>query len=137
MKVLVATRRTQGSRADDFHWGIDGELVWISEVCATDRRGVGKGCGCGRAFAGLVSHRAGTTAEVRDIPEMTMPEYEKALAAGLADAGWPASWAPEMAREQARFAAGWDEGAVIERNLDTFTERLMDDLSTDVPGHRT
>lgn len=137
MKVLVATGRTQGSRADDLHWGVDGELVWIAEVCATDRRGAGKGCGCGRAFAGVVSHRAGTTAEVRDIPAMTMQEYEKALAVGLAEAGWPASLAPQMARDQARFAADWDEGVVLERNLDTFTERVVDGLSTDSAGYRT
>ena len=125
MKVLVATRRTQGARPGDFHWGIDGELVWISEPCATDRRRLGRGCGCGRSFAGLASHRAVTTAEVRDLPQMTIADYERTLAEGLADAGWPPSWAPEMARDQARLADGWDEGAVIERDLDTFTERLI------------
>ena len=123
MKVLVATSRTQGARSSDFHWGIDGELVWIAEPCDTDRRRLGKGCGCGRAFAGLASHRAGTTAEVRDLP-MSIGQYERALAEGLADAGWPASWAPEMARDQAEFASRWDDGAVIERDLDDFTERL-------------
>ena len=30
-----------------------------------------------------------------------------------------------MARDQGRLADGWDEGAVIERDLDTFTERLI------------
>lgn len=125
MKVLVATSRTQGARSGDFHWGIDGELVWISEPCTTDRRRIGNGCGCGRSFAGLASHRAMTTAEVRELPEMTLESYERALADGLADAGWPASWAPDMARELSRFADDWDAGTVLERDFDTFTERVV------------
>jgi hypothetical protein len=137
MKVLVATSRTQGARPGDFHWGIDGELVWISEPCATDRRRLGRSCGCGRSFAGLASHRAMTTAEVREIPELTMADYVRALAEGLADAGWPSDWAPEMARDQARLADGWDEGAVIERDLDLFTERLIGGHPQISPTNRT
>ena len=37
MKVLVATARTQGTRPDDYHRCIEGELVRIGEACATDR----------------------------------------------------------------------------------------------------
>jgi hypothetical protein len=37
MKVLVAAARTQGVRANDHNWCIEGELVRIGEVCARDR----------------------------------------------------------------------------------------------------
>ncbi len=78
-----------------------------------------------------------TTAEVREMPELTMADYVRALAEGLADAGWPSDWAPEMARDQARLADGWDEGAVIERDLDLFTERLIGDNPQISPTNRT
>ena len=32
MKVLVATAQTQGERANDFNYCIEGELVWIGMV---------------------------------------------------------------------------------------------------------
>jgi hypothetical protein len=73
MKVLVATRRTQGERPGDFSWTIDGELVHFPVVvCARDRRATKTGrrlggCGCGRAFSGMNSHRSGTTAEVAEL----------------------------------------------------------------------
>lgn len=38
MKLLVATERTQGDRDDDYTFCVPGELLWITDVCATDRR---------------------------------------------------------------------------------------------------
>src|SRR3954468_14149361 len=89
MKVLVATRRTQGARAGDYDWCVDGELVWIQEPCGRDRRREQDSCGCGRGFAGLASHRATTTAEVRTIPGMTRDQYASAIRMGMEDGGWP------------------------------------------------
>lgn len=66
MRVLVATDETQGTRGDDYSWTMAGELVMFGVVCASDLRGTGNGCGCGRAFAGLHSERATTTAEVAE-----------------------------------------------------------------------
>jgi hypothetical protein len=68
MKVLVATRATQGTRGNDYHWAIEGELVRVGEVCRKDRNDPDGGCGCGRGFAGLNSHRATTTARVAEVP---------------------------------------------------------------------
>jgi|SRR6476661_1935988 len=62
MKLLVATARTQGARINDYNWCIEGELVRIGEVCARDRAEPDGGCGCGRGFGGLNSHRATTSA---------------------------------------------------------------------------
>ena len=93
MKVLVATRRTQGERPGDFNWTIDGELVHFPiVVCALDQKATkaGKplgGCGCGRSFAGMNSHRAGTTAEVADL-DISRDDFITALASSLHAGGW-------------------------------------------------
>jgi hypothetical protein len=67
VKLLTATRETQGEQPGDFCHAIEGELVLCDEVCATDRENPDGGCGCGRAFAGMNSHRATTTAMVREL----------------------------------------------------------------------
>jgi hypothetical protein len=52
MKILVATGLTQGLEANDYHYCIEGELVWIQEPCERDKRNPDMPCGCGRGFAG-------------------------------------------------------------------------------------
>jgi hypothetical protein len=37
MKVLVATTLTQGIDDDDYHYSVEGELVWIQEPCDRDK----------------------------------------------------------------------------------------------------
>ena len=67
MKLLTATRERQGEMDGDFCFAIEGELVLLGLVCATDARDPDGGCGCGRAFSGMSSMRATTTALVRDL----------------------------------------------------------------------
>jgi hypothetical protein len=67
MKLLTATREHQGERDGDFCHAIEGELVLLGFVCATDEANPDGGCGCGRAFSGMSSMRATTTAVVRDL----------------------------------------------------------------------
>jgi len=67
MKLLTATRERQGERDGDFCDAIEGELVLLGFVCATDEADPDGGCGCGRAFSGMSSMRATTTAVVRDL----------------------------------------------------------------------
>ena len=67
MKLLTATRERQGERDGDFCNAIEGELVLLGFVCATDEADPDGGCGCGRAFSGMSSMRATTTAVVRDL----------------------------------------------------------------------
>jgi hypothetical protein len=67
MKLLTATRERQGEQAGDFCHAIEGELVLLGFVCATDEANPDGGCGCGRAFSGMSSMRATTTALVRDL----------------------------------------------------------------------
>jgi hypothetical protein len=63
MKILTATATSQDTRENDFNHAIEGELVGIGLICATDQRDPDGGCGCGRAFFGLSSLRATTTAQ--------------------------------------------------------------------------
>jgi hypothetical protein len=88
MKVLTATHQTQGDRPGDFCWTVDGELVRFPEViCDRDRLNPDGGCGCGRAFAGMASSKATTTAEITD-RDMTPEEYTVALGASMHRDGW-------------------------------------------------
>ena len=67
MKLLTATRERQGERDGDFCFAVEGELVLLGSVCATDEADPDGGCGCGRAFSGMSSLRATTTALVREL----------------------------------------------------------------------
>lgn len=87
MRVLVATEATQGARDDDYSWATPGELVMFGVICAKDLRGTGQGCGCGRAFAGMHSERATTTAEVVEWPG-SLDDFVLAVRDSLAKGGW-------------------------------------------------
>jgi hypothetical protein len=67
MKLLTATCERQGERDGDFCFAVEGELVLLGYVCATDQANPDGGCGCGRAFSGMSSLKATTTALVRDL----------------------------------------------------------------------
>lgn len=45
MRALVATRRTQGERSDDYMASVPGEPVWLPLICDRDRRDPEHGCG--------------------------------------------------------------------------------------------
>jgi hypothetical protein len=90
MKVLTATSRGQRQRASDFTWCIEGELVMPGiMICGRDEReGADGGCGCGRSWGGLNSHRSTTTALVRDLEDFTFEDVEMAVRSHLEHAGW-------------------------------------------------
>lgn len=127
MRLLVATRETNGRHPGDYDHCIEGELVWLQRPCAWDTRDPAGPCGCSRGFSGLSSHKATTTALVVDSP-LTEADVRQTIRASLADGGWldPAWCSPELADEQvdealrvilaitARFAAG----AVLRRWFD-------------------
>lgn len=117
MKALVATAQTQGNRSNDFHHCVEGELVWIGVVCASDRADPDGGCGCGRSFAGMNSHQATTTSRVAEIP-LDFAHYAEALRSSLKAQGYPTSGAIPLAGELADIADGFPVGAVLERRLD-------------------
>lgn len=117
MKVLVATSETQGQRPNDFDFCVEGELVTVGLVCSTDRRNPDGGCGCGRAFAGLNSHRATTTAKVKEV-DLSGADYIEALRSSLAQQGWPTTDVVELACWLAQLVSEWPVGAIVERRID-------------------
>jgi hypothetical protein len=83
--------------------------------------------GCGRAFFGLSSHRATTTAQIRDLP-MTREDVIKAFAAYYEAAGYgtpPPSILDEEFDGMQDLISRWPSGAVIERRLDIFGVRMI------------
>jgi len=122
MKILVATGLTQGMEPNDYHYCIEGELVWIQEPCDRDLRDPDGPCGCGRGFAGAASHRATTTTIVVE-SEMTPDDVVLAFATSLGDGGWPTAWARDVADENLELAERLPVGTVIERRLDAFCVR--------------
>jgi hypothetical protein len=128
MKVLVATGWTQGERPDDYHWCIEGELVRIGEVCARDLADPDGGCGCGRGFGGLNSHRATTTARIAEVP-LSPAEYAEAIRSSLEQQGGDPcrDCATDEARSLAALVADWPAGTVIERRLDDLVVRVLAD----------
>jgi hypothetical protein len=123
MKILVATTETQGARTTDYSHGIEGELVWLADPC--DRGRDGYACDCTRAFTGLASSRATTTAMVVDMPHLTFSDYEDAVSHGLDQAGWPGGWGLELACQLSGLASRWEVGAVIERDDDVLRSRRV------------
>lgn len=87
MKVLTATTLTNGERDNDFNWCTPGELVMFGVICGRDLRDPDNGCGCGRAFAGMHSHRATTTAMIED-RSISTGNLEVAVRASLEDGGY-------------------------------------------------
>lgn len=131
MRLLTATAATQGERQDDFHWCTEGELVWVHEDSLddgtddwTDRRPAGGDdlCGIARAWIGLSSHRATTTARVSDLP-FTPADVRLALRGYLESAGFARflqPWELESALDEEaalliRLGRRYPTGTVVER----------------------
>lgn len=125
MRMLTATTRSQGERDNDDSWTVEGELVGIAEACDTDARNPDGGCGCGRGFFGMSSHRATTTAMVRDL-YLARADLADALAGHYESAGYGSFSAAELAGEVGdllELAASWPAGTVLERRLDFVHDR--------------
>jgi hypothetical protein len=65
IRVLVATRQTQGWRSNDFCHALPGEIVYLGTTC--DGATPDDRCGCARSFCGVDSGRATTTAVVAEL----------------------------------------------------------------------
>jgi hypothetical protein len=75
MLVLVAIKDLPGSSPNDRHFAVEGELVTPVVLECPDRH-----CDvCARAWFGLASHAATTTAVVADRPGVTEADLRRAL----------------------------------------------------------
>jgi hypothetical protein len=126
MRMLTATGQGQGERHSDFNWCIEGELVMPPQrVCQADRDNPDGRCGCGRSFCGLASHKATTTAVVRDLPEVTEAEYVAAIRCSLDDQGWDPDWAEELANDLLAIADELPLDVVLECRLGVIQVRQL------------
>jgi hypothetical protein len=126
MKVFVATASTQGERANDYHYCIEGELVRLDEVCARDGGDPDGSCGCGRGFAGLNSHRATTTVRVAEVP-LSLADYALAIQSSEQQGGWNPcdECAMSLAVDLAAMALPWPVDTALERRLDELVVRIF------------
>ena len=131
MKLLTATRERLGEQDGDFCFATDGELVLIGDVCATDRADPDGGCGCGRAFSGMSSLRATTTALMRDL-DLSIDDVRLAVEGYYAAAGMGSEilgtegFAEEVAATldvMALIARSVPVGAIVGRRLDNLVRR--------------
>ena len=133
MRLLTATVQDQGGRPGDYTYATEGELLLIGDVCARDRRDPDGGCGCGRAFAGMSSHRATTTAVVRELDltpdgvSLAVAAYYSAGGAGpdVLGAGEFAELVSETAADVIGLAQHFPVGTVVGRHLDSFFTRAV------------
>jgi hypothetical protein len=126
MKLLTATRERQGEQDGDFCHAIEGELVLLGFVCATDQEDPDGACGCGRAFSGMSSLRATTTALVRDL-DVSFDDARLAVEGYYVSAGMGpdvigravfTTMVAETLIEMAEIADSVPVGAVVGRRLD-------------------
>ncbi|WP_448626284.1 DUF7715 family protein [Geodermatophilus sp. URMC 64] len=131
MKLLTATRESQGEREGDFCYATEGELVLLGLVCATDQADPDGGCGCGRAFSGMSSLKATTTALVRDlglsVDDVRLAVESHYTSAGLsADVIGTEQFAELVSATVDEMVVGggwWPEGTVGGRRLDHLVRR--------------
>lgn len=117
-KVLVATSESQGHRASDFYGCVGGELVWLDSMCPSGKQDPDGPCGCGRAFYGLSSQAATTTASVALVP-ITRAEYIDLFRHNMCRCDASEVEAEREARLEAldmlELVAEWQPGTVVER----------------------
>jgi len=125
MKLLTATSAGQGDRPNDFCFTVEGELVLAGFVCATDEADPDGGCGCGRAFSGMSSRRATTTAVVRDLDldeddlRLAVESYYTAAGMGPDVLGDDFATLVEGTVEESLLVGrSCDAGTVVRRRLD-------------------
>lgn len=127
MKVLAATKKTQGWRDNDFCWTVEGELVVFPPI-ECDDGGLDDGCGCHRAMAGLASHRATTTIKVEDRTDLDRDAYFALIVDGLQQQGYVTErlmehrdaqqWLGDLVEDLLDSAALFKPGTVLERRGD-------------------
>ena len=129
MRILVATHRTNGDLPGDYDHCVEGELVYMQEPCASDKRDPDGPCGCGRGFAGTNSHHATSTALVVD-SDLSPADVDEAIRSSLEAGGWldPAYCTPQMARAMVResvddmsgVARHFPPGTVVRRRINHY-----------------
>lgn len=125
MKVLVATRDSQGFRANDFCHSNNGEILVPGFVCCKDAANADGVCGCNRSLIGIDSGRATTTIKVVETSlseaELLDELGEGVKKMGLRSAGFLKAELRRWLRVAGRYAEGevleYRSGALLRRNM--------------------
>jgi hypothetical protein len=128
MKVLVATKETQGRRRNDFCWAKEGELLKFAFEC--DGESIDGKCGCRRSMTGVESHKGTTTMKVAELG-ITMKGYVELIKDAYLKGGWfedDPKTLQETAETDAKIIAEQAEffglGAIIEKRGNQLIERI-------------
>ncbi len=120
MKIIVATKETQGQRADDFNFADEGEIVIVA-----DCDHLHGGCDCERSMVGVRSGKGTTTMMIveadlsrQQFIEMIRAANEDYTELGLGDEVFAAE-----ADALLKLATEFPAGTVIERDGEDFHER--------------
>jgi hypothetical protein len=132
MKVLTATKETQGWRDNDFCCAVEGELVLFPPL-ECGRGSVDDGCGCRRSMAGLGSHLATTTIKVADRRELDPETYFTLISDALGDMGYVTEqlmadpnvdeWLHDITNELMVMADAFGAETILERRGDWVSVR--------------
>lgn len=127
MKILVATRETQGRRASDFCFVDEGEPVTFAGECDTDRDDIDGGCGCRRAMTGLQGRTGTTTFKVAE-KDMDSSQFFELLCESYIKAGYGSresveTYAKDDFEEIQQIVGNFREGAVLEKRGDIVQAR--------------
>lgn len=126
MKILVASKRTQGQRTNDFYHLRDGEPVYLGFVCDRDLEDPDGGCGCGRSFSGFDSQVGGTTAEVVESP-LDRAAFQTRLRESLTKGGYgeliDAATLRAFGEELLTLAEAFPVGTILERRGEEIVAR--------------
>jgi hypothetical protein len=132
VNVLMATSQTQGWRDKDSSWTVEGELVFTPRI-ECDRGSVDDDCGCRRAMAGTMSHRATTTIKVTQRKDLDPDTYFTLIRDALMDQGYVTKdlltdpgvneWLRDITLELTCMARSFEVGTILERRGDFIFER--------------
>ncbi len=122
MKVIVATKKTQGQRPRDFSFVPEGEAVIVSDCDCLH-----EGCECSRSMVGVKCGKGTTTMMVVE-SGMGREEYRRLIKEankGYEALGVDESVFDEQADALLELAMKFPTGAVIERDGDDFNQRQI------------
>lgn len=103
-----------------FSWTTDGELVMMGFICDRDLADPDMGCGCGRSFAGLDSHKGTTRAVVQETSVSDLSALRAVVVDSLSKGGWDTAdeeWVAEVCAEMVEIGELFPEGTVLGRRL--------------------
>jgi len=130
IKVLVATKISQGVRKNDFCFCEENELLYSGMEC--DKESVDGGCGCKRSMAGIRGLKATTTMKVIEL-EKSVNWYKNQIKKSLEKGGWLSLMTIKEAENNISetvtmlldLAKKLKVGAVYERRGNSINERII------------